>query len=140
MAKAGLRKVTKTVRGKHGSVRRSYWMKSQGGASHIKGLLNPGAAAYKKSSGRASASAGARVGLMTGLLGAHRIRGGILASEIGAQALAHGQRKQYGQRGRSIFGKLGHGIATEVGHAVGQLAGATVHEGVRHVIRRARGR
>ncbi len=31
--RAGLRKVTKTVRGKKGAVRRSYWVKSQGAAN-----------------------------------------------------------------------------------------------------------
>lgn len=140
MAKAGLRKVTKTVRGKHGSVRRSYWMKSQGGASHAKGLLDPGKAAYQRGSGRASASTGARLGLMTGLLGTHRLKGGAFASSIFAQGLAHSQRRQYGARGRSVIGKIGHGIATEIGHTAGHLAGAVGHEvlrsGVKRIFRR----
>lgn len=35
MSRSGLKKVTKTVRGKHGSVRRSYWVKAQEGAKNV---------------------------------------------------------------------------------------------------------
>lgn len=35
MNRSGLKKVSKTVRGKHGSVRRSYWVKAQEGAKNV---------------------------------------------------------------------------------------------------------
>lgn len=146
MAKAGLRKVTKTVRGKKGTVRRSYWVKAQsGGASRKQGLFNPGSAAFKRNSGLASANTGARVGLMTGLLGVHRLpnelQGGVgAAAQFTSQMLAHHQRRQYGARGKSIFGKIGHGIATEAGRIGGTIAGAALHEGARAIVRRVRRR
>lgn len=37
--RAGLKKVTKTVRGKKGTVRRSYWVKAQGAASKVGGFV-----------------------------------------------------------------------------------------------------
>lgn len=35
MAKVGLRKITKSVRGKHGTVRRSYWVRGSTAATHL---------------------------------------------------------------------------------------------------------
>jgi len=136
MSKAGLRKVTKTVRGKKGTVRRAYWVRSASGDRHAKSIFSPGESAYKKNSGLASANTGARVGLMAGLLGAHRIPGSPIVSGVGAQVLAHRARKQYGQRGKSIFGKLGHGVATELGHSTGHFVGSVIHEAGREGIRR----
>jgi hypothetical protein len=136
MSKAGLRKVTKTVRGKKGTVRRSYWVKSADNNQRRKSVFSPGESAYRKNSGLASANTGARVGLIAGLLGAHRIPGSPIVSGVGAQVLAHRQRKQYGQRGKSIFGKLGHGIATELGHTTGHFVGSALHEVGREGVRR----
>lgn len=39
-SKAGLKKVTKTVRGKKGAVRRSYWVKAKDAAKSAGGFLN----------------------------------------------------------------------------------------------------
>lgn len=49
--RAGLKKVTKTVRGKHGSVRRSYWVKAAkviGGAAALAGAAYLGHRALKR--------------------------------------------------------------------------------------------
>lgn len=43
--RAGLRKVVKTVRGKHGAVRRSYWVKAQGAAQAAGRAIGRGARA-----------------------------------------------------------------------------------------------
>ncbi len=128
-SRAGLRKVTKTVRGKKGTVRRSYWTKS-------KALMNPGAKAYKKNSSLASASMGARVGLVSGLLGAHRLRGGSLGSNVGAHLAARSQRRQFGVTGKGVWQKAKHFVATDVGHGVGHVAGVVAHEGIRRALGR----
>lgn len=76
MARAGLKKVVKSVRGKHGTVRRTYWVKSnlkqteQKGPGFLRrhaGKLVAGAAlaglAYANRNKLAGAARGARIGL-----------------------------------------------------------------------------
>lgn len=65
MARAGLKKVTKTVRGKKGTVRRTYYVKAQGPQPKVRTSM--------KSEG-APSSGGARAG---------RIIGGVLGSVVG---------------------------------------------------------
>lgn len=122
-SKAGLKKVTKTVRGKKGNVKRSYWVRA--------GERNM--AAFRKGPKMASAKMGAKIGLVSGLLGAHRVRGASLAGAIGAHSLAMHMRKKTGTQGRTFGGKLKNALATDVGHGLGHWAGAMAHEGIRAI-------
>jgi DNA-binding protein HU-beta len=52
MARSGLKKVVKTVKGKKGTVRRSYWVKAQGAAGKAKKAEARKAPAKKKAPAR----------------------------------------------------------------------------------------
>lgn len=130
---AGLKKVVKSVKGKKGVVKRSYWVKAKeavSGMAKRQGQRN--AAAYKKSSTMGSAKTGLRVGLVGGLLGSHRSVAASRGVTIGAQMLAAGTRRATGTQGKTIGKKLKHGIATHAGRIVGGLVGGMAHEAVRH--------
>lgn len=126
---AGLKKVVKSVKGKKGVVKRSYWVKAKeavSGMAKRQGQRN--AAAYKKSSAMGSAKTAARIGALSGLLGAHRTRHGSTASYIGAHAIAAGTRRATKTQGKTIWGKAKNFLGTELGHAGGHMAGAVAHE------------
>jgi len=121
--RAGLRKVTKTVRGKKGSTKRSYWVKA--GERNL--------AAFRKGPKMASAKMGAKIGFASGLLGAHRVRGASLASAAVNHTLAAHMRKKTKTHGRTLGGKIKNFLSSDVGHGVGHFAGAMAHEGIRAV-------
>jgi len=125
-SKAGLKKVTKTVRGKKGVTKRSYWVKQ--------GERNK--QAFQKGPKMASAKMGAKIGFASGLLGAHRVMGGSMASWAGAHGLARHMRKQTKTSGRTLGGKVKNFLATDFGHGAGHMVGAMAHEGIRRALGR----
>lgn len=128
MPKVGLKKVLKTVRGKRGTTRRAYWVKSQGdtaqrvslgqfarkhGATWVAGNLATGAA------GGAGAYMAARHGRKLGGDAMLRAIGGHAVAGAGA-AIAVGRSK----RGRALandYGRMGFG-ARFATNAVGSAA------------------
>lgn len=78
--RAGLKKVTKTVRGKHGSVRRSYWVR---GTEAVKGAAKKVGAFVSRHKGKIAAGA-AIAGTAAGLALAHRR--GLLTREAAGKA------------------------------------------------------
>lgn len=127
MAKAGLRKVTKTVRGKRGTVRRSYWVKSSNNSDKL----------------RTSLKSGFQVGLASNLMGLHRTAGrpsGELvhyATQAGATGLA-ALRAHKARGGKPMgFGRaLAHAASATAGLVGGRIAGIAAHEGARYALRR----
>lgn len=129
---ANLRKVVKTVRGKRGTVRRSYWVKSQGDVSPTRLTLGQFARKHGKmwaGSNLAIGTAGG-AGLSLGVnqrpLGASVIKyhlGGYLAGRLGASALFKRNKQHkvmqddYRRMGRSAR------IATRAVGAAAHLAG-----------------
>lgn len=104
-SKAGLRKITKSVRGKKGTVRRSYWVADQKTAS---GRLQKGL-------GILGSAAGARVGSKIGAVG-----GGLGGTVAGGYFAA--KRRQGGEEAfRTVATGMGLGIIG--GHVAGGLAG-----------------
>jgi len=93
-------------------------------------------AAFRKGPKMASAKMGAKIGLVTGLLGAHRVHGASMGSTVGAHALAMHMRKKTGTQGRTFGGKLKNALATDVGHGLGHAVGAVAHEGIRRALGR----
>lgn len=73
-SRAGLKKVTKVVRGKKGSVKRTYWVKAQQAAKGVGGFLN-----------RHKGKIAAGVALAAGAALAHRHRGAIKGAYHGAK-------------------------------------------------------
>ena len=125
-SKAGLKKVTKTVRGKKGNVRRSYWVKA--GERNL--------ASFRKGPKMASAKMGAKFGFVSGLVGAHRVPEAALISWGLAQTTAAHMRKKAGHHGNSFGSHVKNYLATEVGHSAGHAAGSLAHEGIRRVLGR----
>ena len=135
---AGLKKVVKTVKGKKGVVKRSYWVRAKEAVSGLakrQGRAN--AAAYKKSSTMGSAKTGLHVGLVGGLLGAHRTGYGVDATHVGSQMLAAGTRRATGTQGKTIGKKIKHGLATYAGTTGGMILGGMAHEMARGIGRGA---
>lgn len=137
---AGLKKVVKSVKGKKGVVKRSYWVKAKeavkGAGRAIKAKANEvsasqgrkNAARYKRGSIGASAGTGARIGMLAGLMGAHRTRHGVNAAHVGSQLVAAGTRRATGTQGKSIGKKILHGLGTYAGTTGGMLLGGMAHE------------
>lgn len=73
-SRAGLKKVTKVVRGKKGSVKRTYWVKAQQAAKGVGGFLN-----------RHKGKIAAGVALAAGAALAHRHRGALKGAYHGAK-------------------------------------------------------
>lgn len=73
MARSGLKKVVKTVKGKKGTVRRSYWVKVQGAASTAKKAVG-GFARRHSTALKVVGGVAALAGLA---YGAHKVAGGI---------------------------------------------------------------
>ena len=134
MARAGLKKVTKMVRGKRGTVRRSYWMKSEQ-PKHKEGYLH-------------SVGIGFKHGAISNLAGVHRIKDNTLRRAAtgahfwlaGADA-SHGRFRRMKDKFRLPTAAEGgkHGLATLAGFVAGKYAGRAVHEGARALWERRRG-
>lgn len=116
MARAGLKKVTKTVRGKRGTVRRTYWVKSA--AQKVGGFLNR----HKGKIAAGAALAGA------GLL-ASRHRLALRGAYHGAKA-THQENRAI-NAGNARYGK-GMGMLQQAKHVLsGARTGAHVGEEMR---------
>ena len=117
MSHTGLKKVRKTVRGKKGAVKRSYWVKSQTSNN-------------SKGSGAAhSAKLGAFGGFVTGALGWNRLIGGAKTTYL-LQTAAHGVAHEL--HGKQP-GLIRRHAATAAGTFAGNFAGVVAHEGVRYL-------
>lgn len=137
MAKAGLRKVLKTVHSKQGTVRRSYWMKSAGANS---GRVTLGQFARKHGktwagsnlasgvAGGAGAYLAARHGKKLGGDAATRALVGHTVGAFGTVALI--VRSKRGRAMEADYRRMGFGarVATQavgtVAHAAGVIGGA----------------
>ena len=112
MRHSGLKKVTKTVKGAKGAVRRSYWVRSSNGT----GAMH-------------SAKLGAFGGFVTGALGWNHLIGGAKTTYL-LQTAAHGVA-------HDLHGKqpgfIQRHAATAVGTFAGNFAGVMAHEGVRYL-------
>jgi len=106
--RAGLRKVTKTVRGKKGSVKRSYWVKSQGAAKASGGKM--GVAQFVKKHGA-------------------KMYGGIAATHMLSGAIANSVSRKKGIDAGLNAGAISS-LAGSVAHAAtksGRAATADYH-------------
>lgn len=126
MTKSTLKKVVKSVRGKKGTVRRSYWIKSAK-PQHKEGYLH-------------SVGIGFKHGAISNLAGVHRIKDRTLRRAatgahfwVAAADASHGRFRRMKDKFRLPTAAEGgkHGLATLAGFAAGKLAGRAVHEGVR---------
>lgn len=160
MNRAGLKKVKKVVRGKHGTTSRSYWVKS---ASVVKsGLVRHGAAL---GAGALALGVGALAAHHKAAIGSHtmsaaksantwRRHGGAsfadkMISAVGNKLVEHVGGKigaHYGSRigaslGRRLGGKKGRAQGKELGAALGEAAGETAggHFANRHIKHVAKG-
>ncbi|TXH16106.1 MAG: hypothetical protein E6R03_06150 [Hyphomicrobiaceae bacterium] len=152
--KAGLRKIRKTVRGKHGAVTRSYWVKTQDAAKRTlstvgahKGAIAGSAmalmaaavaakhrqniaghaiaAAHSANKWRRYGGASLTEKLVTNVGGKIvEHLAGRLAGHYGAKAGAAIGRRVGGRKGRRMGEELGAAIGTSVGETVGEHATA----------------
>lgn len=101
--RAGLRKVVKTVRGKHGAVRRSYWVKA---GEATKGFV-------KRHKGKIAAGALLAAGIMAANFFGDRNHGASRRAAVGSAAsgTAAGARKV----GSFVSGGIGQGLNAVVG-------------------------
>ncbi len=123
--RAGLKKVTKTVRGKKGAVRRSYWVKSQGAAN--KPMTAGGF--VKKHAGKL-AVASVLGGAASGVLNHQLVRRGVGANKSAAAVLAT-------QAGFGHVAVGNKGFKRDMGRMsqrarLGIIAGAAVAGGIAH--------
>jgi len=129
--RAGLRKVTKSVRGKKGTVRRSYWVKSQGAANKPMTTGN----FVKKHAGKlavASLIGGAASGVVNHQLvhrgvGLNKSAAAVLATQAGFGHVAVGNKSFKRDMGRmsqrSRFGIIaGATVASGIAHTAGFIA------------------
>jgi len=105
MARAGLKKVQKTVRGKHGTVKRNYWVKSNPKEVKARGLRNQGEVPKKpgflrRNAGKIAIGAAA-VGLLA--LNRHKIGGAL-------KGMAEARRQAKSGEGNGFRGNEAHGI------------------------------
>ena len=140
-SRAGLRKVTKSVRGKKGTVRRSYWVKSQGAANKP---MSAGGFVKKHAGRLAGAVAGGFVGGMAHrhlAMKGHRdsdLHGSLIGAGLGAVAMHAGKggralradHKRMGMGGQMAV-SAGFGVAGLAGH----LAGFAAHKHLNHYTR-----
>lgn len=123
MARSGLKKVVKTVKGKKGTVKRSYWVKAQGAAGKAKSAVGGFARRHStalKVVGGVAALAGLAYGAHRASSVAHGVRSGI-----GAYKEALQMRSAAGQPSISRREKLS-GVMAAIGHGASQ---ARQHEG-----------
>ncbi len=113
--RAGLRKVTKSVRGKHGSVRRSYWVKATGAVKGAAKAAGGFVARHKgKIAGAAALAGAAYLGVKHGSKIAGAVRG------------AHDAHKLMQLPGiRSVLGSSGKSKGLAAGALSGAIGGAS---------------
>lgn len=109
MARAGLRKVTKTVRGKHGASRRSYWVRAVDAVKKHHKALAVGA-----------------ITLATGALAVHKRQ--ALGSGAMSAAKSADHWRQYGgaRLAEKLVKAVGAKTAEHVGTKLGQRVGARI--------------
>lgn len=138
-SKAGLKKVTKSVRGKHGSVRRTYWVRA-------KQVGNKFMQRHGNKVKAAGAVAGA-VALAAGAHLAHKHRGAIGERAAAANKAFAGFRRGTGASltkklvsaagsklaehageslGARVGGSIGRMVAGRHGESLGQMLGGTI--------------
>ncbi len=83
--RAGLKKVTKTVRGKRGAVRRSYWVRAKATTSKVVGAIN-------RNKGKIALTA---LGTFAVVAGASRIHAGFRAAQRGVKFAKAAQQAQW---------------------------------------------
>lgn len=118
MARSGLKKVVKTVKGKKGTVKRSYWVKAQGAAGKAKKAVG-GFARRHSTALKVVGGVAALAGLA---YGAHRAP----ALAHGVREASYGLRAGMGLRDSVKFGALSASShrGSEWGQAVGSTASA----------------
>ena len=89
--RAGLRKVTKSVKGKKGTVQRSYWVKASGA---VKGAAKSAGKFIGKHKGKIAAGAGLALGAAAAYKGAKFVKG------------YRGMGMSHGDAAKAIFGGL----------------------------------
>lgn len=154
MSRAGLKKVRKTVHGKHGTVSRSYWVKS---ASAVKsGIAHHG---LKLGAGALALGVGALAAHHRSTIGTHalgaaksantwRRHGGAsfadkminavgnkLVEHVGGKIGSHLGSRAGAAIGRRLGGRKGRAAGKELGAALGEVAGETAggHFAERHI-------
>jgi len=113
--RAGLRKVTKSVKGKKGTLQRSYWVKA---SSAVKGAAKSAGKFIGKHKGKIAAGAGLALGAAAAYKGAKFVKG------------YRGMGMSHGDAAKAIFGGLkerAKGAAERGAHAVVGV-GAKAHK------------
>lgn len=140
-----LRKVTKTVRGKHGTVRRSYWVRAVEPTRRFLKHHGPtaakavGLAALTVTSALLAKRHGdsARTGFAAFRRGSGSQLAGKLVSAVGDKLVSHAGesvgRKAGGYVGRKVGGRRGRALGELVGETVGGVTAS--HFADRHVER-----
>lgn len=147
MNRAGLRKIVRSVHGRKGTVRRTYWMRSatvkpKAAVRAIQAVVGA-PADYKSHPTFATAKANFKIGAFSTLAGLHRAE---RERGVPIQLAAHGFGNYATHVMRSHFHKretadqyLKNGLVGHAAMAAGQVAGAFAHEGIRHLAKKVRG-
>ena len=138
--RAGLRKVTKTVRGKKGSVRRSYWVKTSGAVKGAAKAAGGFVARHKgKIAGAAALAGAAYLGVKHGSKIAGAVRGAHFAKKVmdsGVPSLLTGMKHKHGM----MFGAaVGIDKGSDADRARVHALGAAAERAKRDVANAGRG-
>ena len=130
MAKVGLRKIVKTVRGKHGLSRRTYWIRAK--ESMRRAVLRYGPTAGKALGTAALMAAGAymaskhgskaRSGFVAFRRGSGSQLTGKLITAVGEKLVSHAGETA----GRRVGGYVGRKVGGRRGRVFGEMVGETV--------------
>lgn len=142
MSRAGLRKVTKVVRGKRGATRRSYWVRAAGLAKRHRSVIAAGAltlaaalAAHKRQAIGAGAASVAKSANHWRRYGGATLAG-KLVSAVGAKAAEHigaSLGKRVGARVGRRLGRKHVETAREFGGVIGEtVAGHFAERHIKH--------
>jgi hypothetical protein len=130
MARSGLKKVVKTVKGKKRSVKRTYWVKAQGAAGKaggaVRGFAQRHSGKLKVVAGLA-ALAGVAYGAHRASSVAHGVRSGIGAYKEASQMRSGAGQPPVSRREKlsGVMAAIGHG-ASEARQHEGSLAGRNI--------------
>jgi len=104
MARSGLKKVVKTVKGKKGTVKRSYWVKAQGPAGKVKSAVG----GFARRHSTALKVVGGLALLAGAAYGAHRAHGAVSNAGGYRKVAGSARDKGYGLMNRMGFTTPGH--------------------------------
>jgi hypothetical protein len=113
MARSGLKKVVKTVKGKKGTVRRTYWVKAQGPAGKVKSAVG----GFARRHSTALKVVGGLALLAGAAYGAHRAHGAV-SNAGGYRAVAGSARDAARDKGHGLMNRMGFTTPGHKGHSV----------------------